>query len=100
MPKYEEYENSNVTSPFWGLKICNIWLVGLNIGVGVRTCLWLYKCPNKCPFWPLCLGVLKHEMQNIQKCGCDHNAHKTYFWRKKRVTDIFWGMAAESNADI
>ena len=55
---------------------------------------------QKCPFGPLCVGVLKHEMQNIQKCGCDHNAHKTYFWRKKRVTDIFWGMAAESNADI
>ena len=39
MPKYEEYENSNVTSPFWGLKICNIWLVGLNRGWGKNLSL-------------------------------------------------------------
>ena len=55
---------------------------------------------QKCPFCPLRLGVLKHEMQNTQKWGCDHNAHKTYFWSEKHVTDFFLGMAAESNADI
>jgi hypothetical protein len=34
--------------------------------------------------------VLKHEMQNIKKCGCYHNAHKTYFLPQKHVTDFFW----------
>ena len=45
---------------------------------------------QKCPFGPLCVGVLKHEMQNTKKWGCDHNAHKTCFWREKHVTEFFW----------
>ena len=56
-----------------------------------RFCSRWDKCPNKCPFCPLCVEVLKHEMQNIKKRDCDHNAHKTYFWLQKHVTDNFWG---------
>jgi len=48
--------------------------VGWGGGVGVRTCLMSKKCPNKCPFWPLRMEVLKDETQNIKKQGCDHYA--------------------------
>ena len=44
---------------------------------------------QKCPFGPLCVGVLKHEMQNTQKWGCDHNAHKTCFLSENPVTELF-----------
>ena len=57
---------------------------------------WTFICPYKCPFCPLRVGVLKHEMQNTQKWGCDHNAHKTYFWSEKHVTDFFWGSVGAS----
>jgi len=52
---------------------------------------------QKCPFWPLRVGVLKHEMQNTQIWGCDHNAHKTYFWSEKPVTELFGGSEGASN---
>jgi hypothetical protein len=51
-------------------------------------------CPNKCPFCPLCVEVLKREIQNIEKVGCYHYALISYFWHKKYVTDIFWGSDA------
>jgi len=36
-------------------------------------------CPNKCPFWPLRVEVLKREIQNIEKLGCEHYALILYF---------------------
>ena len=33
----------------------------------------------KCPFCPLCVGVLKHEMRNTEKWVCDYYALKTHF---------------------
>ena len=57
---------------------------------------WTFICPHKCPFCPLRVGVLKHEMQNTQKWACDHNAHKTCFWSEKPVTDFFWGSVGAS----
>ena len=50
------------------------WIGWIGWGVGVRTCLMSKKCPNKCPFWPLRVEVLKREFQNIKKQGCDHYA--------------------------
>ena len=50
------------------------WIGWIGWGVGVRTCLMSKKCPNKCPFWPLRVEVLKREFQNIKKHGCDHYA--------------------------
>ncbi len=59
------------------------------LGVGVRTCLIFKKCPNKCPFWPLRVEVLKRETRNIKKHGCDHYALISYFRHQKCVTVLF-----------
>ena len=49
------------------------------------------KCPNKCPFWPLRVEVLKREFQNIKKHGCDHYALISRFRHQKYVTDFLEG---------
>ena len=42
--------------------------------------IWVFvSCPNKCPFWPLRVEVLKREIQNIEKLGCEHYALVLYF---------------------
>ena len=57
----------------------------------VENCLMPKKCPNKCPFWPLRVEVLKREFQNIKKHGCDHYALISRFRHQKYVTDFLGG---------
>jgi hypothetical protein len=60
------------------------------VGFWVKTCLILQECPKKCPFWPLRVEVLKKEIKEHKKPGCDHYAHKMIFSSKKNVIVNFW----------
>ena len=51
---------------------------------------WYFvSCPNKCPFWPLRVEILKRDSQNIDFWVCDHYALISYFLCKKTLTDHF-----------
>jgi hypothetical protein len=52
--------------------------------------LWEYvSCPHKCPKRRWRWRLLKHEIQNTQKHGCDHNALIFGFYLQNHVTDFF-----------
>ena len=74
-------------------KIFRLKLPKARINEGIRPPIFGHFLDiQKCPFWPLCVGVLKYEMQTTKKWSCDHNAHKTRFRSEKHVTDFFRGV--------